>query len=572
MNAAKLLGITTHPDPNYHLKLGVFCGAALRKRKDPDAPTEGEIMKMSDSDPEKIEWLQAMDKEIEDTGVKHECFIDAKIADLPKGEVPISSHFIFKQKRNTDGGRTRKKARLVGNGNMQKWGPHDGSRYAPTGRPESSMFFFALAAWFNIPLEGFDVSSAFLYPKLAKKIYMWLPKCMNRDGFRRLVLLLKAIYGLGEAPKLFNEHITKHMLSDGRYTQLVSDRCVFTRWSKDRKRFLFALLHVDDCKILSNSETYKQQFKAHIMEKYEITYSNRLTEYCGIKAEYTPHGGLELSQNGLVDKIIQALDVKKTSRTPYITPSPRPASTPVDAVQFLSVVGMLLYLCQRTRPDVAYITSRLSSVAKAPQPEDARALRRVGEYLLETRELRLSFLPETPGRKIAPKDLHTIFHTVELHAYADAAFMSSYDSKSHSGIIITLGKFRAALQAISSKQKRVTVSSTESEHEVIYELIKLLMWWRAYLEELGFPQTKPTVIYEDNKSTIHLCENDTKHSKQSKHYLLRIHFVHEQVVNKTIELEYLETTKQIADLLTKALSEAQFTYLRDIILGRRRSP
>ena len=59
---------------------------------------------------------------------------------------------------------------------------------------------------------------------------------------------------------------------------------------------------------------------------------------------------------------ISALDIKKLADTPYIAPSPRLSESLVDVVLFMSVVGMLLYLCQRTRPDIAYATAKLTRV------------------------------------------------------------------------------------------------------------------------------------------------------------------------------------------------------------------
>lgn len=567
--AARVLGITSTSDDNYHQLQSVFGGAVKRKRKDPDQPTEGDILKMEVDGDQRKEWEESIRTEINTVEVRSKCFKEIDPNQLPPGVVPLTSHFVFKQKRSVDGSPTRKKARLVADGNRQPWGPNDGTLYAPTGRPESSMLMFALAAWFCLRLESCDITGAFLYPFLKQPIFMWLPKIMGLrpDGRRRLVKLFKAIYGLKNAPQLFYEHLTKTILKWNTYKQCIHDPCMFVRWSKDKRRFLFLLIHVDDCKILSNSEKYKRQIRQQLEEEYEMTWQSPLTEYCGVKATYESDGAIALSQCGLIEKTISALDIKKLADTPYIAPSPRPSESLVDVVLFMSVVGMLLYLCQRTRPDIAYATAKLTRVTQKPQPADMRALRRVGEYLSATKEMSLVFRPAT-SRDIDPLDLYTIFDTVELFAYADAAYMSSTDSKSHSGMIICLGKLRAALQAISQQQQRITTSSTESEHEVIFQLVKLLIWWRAYMEELGFKQRKPTIIFEDNQSTISLCENPVKYSKQSKHYMLRIHFVHEHVATEeTIELEYLSTTEQIADLLTKALEKKPFTYLRDKILG-----
>ncbi|KAD3336473.1 hypothetical protein E3N88_31992 [Mikania micrantha] len=87
------------------------------------------------------------------------------------------------------------------------------------------------------------------------------------------------------------------------------------------------------------------------------------------------------------------------------------------------------------------------------------------------------------------------------------------------------------------------------------------IWLRRSLEELGFKQEDPTVIYCDNKSAINLSKNPILHSR-SKHIELRYHFIREMVTKKQVSLEYCSTHHQLADVLTKALSMEKFVYFR----------
>ena len=67
-------------------------------------------------------------------------------------------------------------------------------------------------------------------------------------------------------------------------------------------------------------------------------------------------------------------------------------------------------------------------------------------------------------------------------------------------------------------------------------------------------------MFCDNTSAIKIAENPVQHSK-TKHIDVRYHFIREHVKNGIVELHFVPTDKQIADILTKALDESTFTNL-----------
>nr|GFA67762.1 retrotransposon protein, putative, unclassified [Tanacetum cinerariifolium] len=67
-------------------------------------------------------------------------------------------------------------------------------------------------------------------------------------------------------------------------------------------------------------------------------------------------------------------------------------------------------------------------------------------------------------------------------------------------------------------------------------------------------------MYCDNKSAIALCCNNVQHS-QSKHIDIRYHFIKEQVENEVIELYFVNTEYQLADLSNKALGRDKIEFL-----------
>ncbi|GKB89441.1 hypothetical protein Tco_0961713 [Tanacetum coccineum] len=67
-------------------------------------------------------------------------------------------------------------------------------------------------------------------------------------------------------------------------------------------------------------------------------------------------------------------------------------------------------------------------------------------------------------------------------------------------------------------------------------------------------------MYCDNKSAIALCCNNVQHSR-SKHIDIRFHFIKEQLENRVVELYFVNTAYQLADIFTKALGRGRIKFL-----------
>jgi hypothetical protein len=147
--------------------------------------------------------------------------------------------------------------------------------------------------------------------------------------------------------------------------------------------------------------------------------------------------------------------------------------------------------------------------------KDYNCLRRIVSYLGGTIELGIMF------RREASDDAATV---IPLFCYVDAAYASHPDSKSRTGYCFGLGDpHNGMLYSRTVKQGNVTLSSTEAENAAAVEATKEIMWFRQLLEELGFPQMKPTLVFADNASTITLAEDYSGNHKRVKHYLSELY-------------------------------------------------
>ncbi|GJT99163.1 hypothetical protein Tco_1094681 [Tanacetum coccineum] len=111
----------------------------------------------------------------------------------------------------------------------------------------------------------------------------------------------------------------------------------------------------------------------------------------------------------------------------------------------------------------------------------------------------------------------------------------------------------------SKRQKSVAISSTEAEYIALFGCCAQILWMRSQLTDYGFGFNK-IPMYCDNKSVIALCCNNVQHSR-SKHIDIRFHFIKEHVENGVIELYFVNTEYQLADIFTKALGRNRIEFL-----------
>ncbi|GJU90717.1 hypothetical protein Tco_1303140 [Tanacetum coccineum] len=145
-----------------------------------------------------------------------------------------------------------------------------------------------------------------------------------------------------------------------------------------------------------------------------------------------------------------------------------------------------------------------------------------------------------------------------LESFADADHAGCQDTRrSTSGSIQLLGDRLVSWS--SKRQKSAAISSTEAEYIALSGCCAQVLWMRSQLTDYGFGFNK-IPMYCDNKSAIALCCNNVQHSR-SKHIDIRFHFIKEHVENGVIELYFVNTEYQLADIFTKALGRERIEFL-----------
>ncbi|GKA55182.1 retrovirus-related pol polyprotein from transposon TNT 1-94 [Tanacetum coccineum] len=179
----------------------------------------------------------------------------------------------------------------------------------------------------------------------------------------------------------------------------------------------------------------------------------------------------------------------------------------------------------------------------SPTKKHLEALKRVFRYLRGTINWGLWY----------PKDT-----AMALTAYADADHAGCQDTRrSTSGSAQFLGDKLVSWS--SKKQKSTAISTIEAEYIAMSGCCAQILWMRSQLTDYGFAFNK-IPLYCDNRSAIALCCNNVQHSR-SKHIDIRHHFIREQVEKGVVELYFVSTDYQLADIFTKALPRERFEFL-----------
>nr|GEV22014.1 copia protein [Tanacetum cinerariifolium] len=185
-----------------------------------------------------------------------------------------------------------------------------------------------------------------------------------------------------------------------------------------------------------------------------------------------------------------------------------------------------------------------------------------------------------------PLSAHELFQEVTaLRAVdlTDSPVSTSIDQDAPSSIDLTLSMQSAYVFGIrqslpkstykrwsSKKQKCTAIMSIKAEYIALSGCCAQILWMRSQLTDYGF-QFNKIPLYCNNKSTIALCCNNVQHSR-AKHIVVRYHFIKEQVENGNVELYFVRTEYQLADIFTKPLPRERFNFLIEKLSMRNMSP
>ena len=508
--------------------------------------------------PYRDQFLEAEDRELQCLKL-HGTYRSTK---LPRNRSPISCRWCYDVKRDADNNIILFKARLVARGYEQQEGVDYNETFAATAQMKSFRMVVALSRLLKLHMTQVDVSSAFLHGDLQEEIYMKFPpgyKPVGSDG--KCLRLIKGLYGLKQAGRIWNIKFVDTLKEIG-FVPLISDTQVL-QLRRGKSVFIIGL-HVDDAILATNDERLRKEVVSELQQRFLVKDLGPLSHYLGMRvvqgAEET-----KINQDGYVDKVLARFKMEnaKSVDTPgvpgqILTKDDCPAPGSDDEAEmkgkpYRQLVGSLMYTYCGTRPDVGSNLAKVASFSENPGVRHWVSSKRILRYLKGTRDHGICFRGRlSKGEK------------VKVVAYCDSDWAQCPDDrKSTTGYVVQLAGGPVVWQC--RKQATVAVSSTEAEFVALSEATKDILWMTYMLTELGIPYEVPR-IYTDSQSSMDWAKN-ASHHQRNKHVALKYFFVRDVVANNTVQIAYISTKENIADILTKPTTRSIFKRLRPKLMG-----
>jgi hypothetical protein len=481
------------------------------------------------SDPDKEHFLHSQGSEI--AGLLKMNVFDVKhISQKPPKARLLSSIWSYKRKRSPIGHILKYKSRLCVDGSQQEFGRDYWETYAPVVSWSTIRLILLLSSILGLRTRQVDYTQAFPQAPLDDPVYMHMPqgwfiddtgalrphsdpKYNDKDHF---IQLKKNLYGCKQAARNWFKYLTSGLLSQG-FIQSKIDPCLYLRHD------CLMVVYTDDCLIFAKNDAIIDDLIQALSTTYLLEDQGRVNDYLGIRITKDSHSKtISMTQPGLIEAILNDLHLSSSSKSkdspalgilyPDLNGHPRQ-----EKWNFRSVIGKLNFLAQNTRPDISFAVHQCARFSSKPTALHELAVKRLGRYLLATKDKGLILHPR---------------HDYKLDMYVDADFAGMWHQEyshlrdcalSRTGFVITY--CGCPIHWASKLQSEIALSTTESEYIALSMATRELLPLRRLVMELHhnslvstplhseFSTThtfhlEATTIYEDNASCIVLAYND----------------------------------------------------------------
>ena len=545
--------ISTIPNSStYHPCIEEQIWFASKKKKNPDILTYNEAMNDTENLPA---WLAAALKEIIQLQAKY-CWEDStKSEAIAANEKVIPCTWVFRFKRNPAGDIIKCKARICLRGDLMD---DDQESFAPVCAWSSVRLFLILAIIMKWQTVSVDWENAFIQAVLEKPMYMSVPRGFRSNlGQDGCVRLLKSLYGSKFAPRNWYTHLRKALLQLG-LKESPFDPCLLYRDN------LIMVLYVDDAGIAAPTRAIIESFVQELKDlDFALDIEDDFNSYLGIGIEEFKDGSRHMTQQGLIKKILTTCEMQDCN--PNWTPTSQVAlgSDPDGELfdhhpfHYASVVGMLLYLSNNTRPDLTFAVSQVARFTAAPKKSHASAIKTIVRYLARTSDKGIIVKPDG---------------SYNLKTWVDADFSGLHgkepesntaSAKSRYGYIITF----ASVPLVWKSQliSEICLSTLHAEYVGLSMALRAMIPLRGLVVDLlaflDLPISNPEIhcdVFEDNQGAYLLATNQ-RVSTRTKYFNVKYHFFWSYVYHEEknpdgwLRAHKCATDLMNADYMTKGL-------------------
>jgi hypothetical protein len=460
--------------------------------------------------------------------------------------------WVFSYKFDKDGYLYEYKARLVVRGDLQE---QYGDTYAATLAARLFRALMALACAFNLKARQYDVPNAFLNAHLDRTLYVRTPDGFQ-DKYGRTLRLLRALYGLKEAPRLWAIHFQESL----RKLSLHPVQGFPCLWTNDRVILFF---YVDDIIMLYHSD-YQDEFEKleqQLVKLYNLRQIGDVKWFLGIRVErLLASRQIYLVQDAFINKVCTEFDLIRTDGKYPSTPlSSTSRLVPYDGISELSniktyqrLVGSLAYIEVMTRPDIAHTHSVLARFITNPGPIHLSEVKHVWQSLYGTMYLAISARGGEPTQTYATK----VNSTTPLPTFfgaADASFGDDVETRrSSAGFVFML--YSMPIDWKATVLRSVTRSTTDAELYTLSAAGVKSQYWDRFCHNIGFTLHTKKALWCDNAQTVRLTQGDVDRIQTKlRHVDIHQMWLRQEVDAGRITVEWKPTAEMPADGFTKLL-------------------
>ncbi|SOV03550.1 uncharacterized protein UDID_19085 [Ustilago sp. UG-2017a] len=462
-------------------------------------PTLGEAMNGEDAQL----WKEAIRKELEGL----EAMGTWEVVHQPPGVPLVDSKVVLRLKLDADGVPVKHKARLVARGFTQREGIDYQETFSPVASLGAIRAILALAVQNNWEVHALDITMAYLNSTLKEAIYMKPPE------------------GSGVAP--------------GKVYKVECAPCIYTKGQGEDMAIV--VIYVDDTLVIAPRLETVLKVKKQIGQRWKMEDSGEVSHFLGIKiSRDRVMRTMTIGQSGYIDQVL-AKHLDKRTKPTMVPMQSIPEGTLVASAaqqkEYLVIVGKLLWIANSTRPDLSLTVGVLARHMREPSQEHYQAAQWVLRYLESTKEVGLVYRASESQEPLV------------AHSDANWASDATIQRRSTSGSVVLVYGNPVAWK--SATQKCVSLSAVEAEFIAATEATCEVLFLKQLLRSIGIATGTPTV-YSDNTGCIQVSKDPAQHWKL-KHIDTKYHFVRNNVQEGRVQIKYVDTTRNLADVLTKPI-------------------
>ena len=491
-------------------------------------------------------WKTAMDSEMKSMS-ENDVY---ELVPPPNDQNVIDGKWVYCVKYGSNNEK-RYKARYVAKGFTQCEGIDYHETFSPTARMTSVRMAMQLTAQYDLSVSQLDVKTAFLNAPVDCELYLKQPEGYDDGDF--VWKLKKSIYGLKQSGRNWNRMLHDYLTEIG-FSQSQADCCMYTRL--DEHSFAMILVWVDDMLIVGSNVDVIDTLKLDLNLKFKITDFGVPSKFLGINFTFGK-GYVKMDQSQYIRQLLEKAGFADCN--PRKTPCEAhllllDTGDVVNEKAYREKVGNLIFAMTCTRPDISWIVSKLSQYMHKPTQQHHNAVKHVLQYLKGSTDDALIF--------------HKSDDPLKLSGYCDADWASSADRRSTSGYCFRLNEISSPISWRSHRQSVVAISSCEAEYVSLALAIQEALFLRQLFIDMWKPlmNDDPVVVHCDNQGSVALAKNPVFH-KRSKHIDVKYHFIRDVVNKNLVQLKYVHSGDNVADVFTKGLGKNLFGRFKQQLLN-----